>query len=67
MSTKICTFTEFHRHIDYVRFSHTLDVSGADTGFQKGGGTPKLNAENAKINDIMTFLINVRSNVYNRL
>ena len=26
--------------------------SGADPGFQKGGGTPKQSAENAKINDI---------------
>ena len=29
-----------------------LGIAGADPGFQKGGGTPKLSGENTKINDI---------------
>ena len=37
--------------------------TGADPGFQKGGGTPKLSGENSKVNDIHDHLITVRSNV----
>ena len=38
-------------------------VSGADPGFQKGGGTPKYTGKISELMIFMTHLINVRCNV----
>ena len=49
--------------IPIVKRPENIFTPGADPGFRKGGGTPKLSGENAKINDIHDHWINVRSNV----
>ena len=49
--------------VDAFISSTKVFVSGADPGFQNGGGTPTQPVENSEINHIHDHLINGRSNV----